>query len=71
MDKKQFISSKSEELRIQQTLLALIPEVEKMKKTITGLKGSSNTEREKALDDISGALEVVTHHILDIMQESK
>ena len=38
---------------------------------INGLKGSSNTEREKALDDISGALEVVTHHILDIMQESK
>ena len=35
MDKKQFISSKSEELRIQQTLLALIPEVEKMKKAIT------------------------------------
>jgi hypothetical protein len=54
---------------VQETLLDLAGETEALKAKFAALKERNSHEIEKALDDITSAFDLVTHHILDIIED--
>lgn len=47
----------------------LIRDIEELKSRVESYKGHNQPEIEKAMDDITSALDVAVHHCLDIMEE--
>ena len=49
--------------------LELLHDVERLKKRFNELNGTGDGEKEKILDDITSALDIAVHHLLDLMED--
>lgn len=52
------------------TMIPILQDVETLKSRFEAMKGSGDPEKEKALDDITSACDLITHHVLDITEDA-
>lgn len=64
-------ASEPHNIQAKGDISALLPQVVTLKSQFEAFKGSSEAEKEKALDDITSACDLITHHVLDITEHEQ